>query len=260
MWAWIKRLFSGFASKPVQKPVQKPQTPQVEKTEPKPEAPKAEAPVEHILPAKELWYPKAVIPKKKMNARSEYAKGYPEGAIVHFTAGRDKTEDDSISTYEWGLSEGYVFFVIGPTGVVYQGFPLSHGGSHAGESQWPGLGTSVSRKVVGIEVACAGKVDSNGKSWFGVTYPKSELRYVDESYGCPEGYYKKYTPEQEKALIELLVWLKKNNPDVFQVDYILGHHEVAGKLGIGYWRKNDPGGALSMPMPALRELIRSKVK
>lgn len=250
-WRWLKSL---FAKKPA------PVVPIKPKPEPvKPAEPKKTEPSLPINPDKALWYPKAVIPSKKMTARNPYSKGYPEGAVVHFTAGRDKTESDALNTYDWGVGEGYVFFVIGPTGIVYQGFPLSHGGSHAGESQWPGLGTSVSKKLVGIEVVCAGKLEASGKSWFGVTYPKSEMRYVDESHGCPAGWYKEFTPKQEAALLELLTWLKKNNPDVFQVDYILGHHEVSGKKGIGYWRKNDCGGSLSMSMDALRNVIRGRV-
>jgi len=216
-------------------------------------------PVVKTPASKALWYPKAIIPNRSMpGARNEYANKYPQGAVVHFTAGQDRTEQDALDTYNWGCDEGYVFFVIGPTGKVYQGFPLNKYGSHAGESQWPGLGTSVSSKLVGIEIANAGLLE-NGKSWFGRTYPESETRKVTESYGCPAGQYKKYTQAQEDALIELLVWLKKNNPDVFNVDFILGHHEVSGKKGIGYWRKNDPGGALSMTMDQLRAKVKAGV-
>lgn len=213
-----------------------------------------------VLPDKKLWYPGSILPKRVMKPKISYANGYPLGAVIHFTAGRDKTEQDALDTHFWGCDEGYVFFVIGPTGKVYQSFPLDKGGSHAGESKWPGLGSSVSSKLVGIEIACAGELSSAGKSWFGVTYPRDEMRYVDESYGSSEGWYKRFTKEQEYALIDLLVWLKKNNPDVFNVEYILGHHEVSGKKGIGYQRKSDPGGSLSMTMDQLRQKISVLVK
>jgi hypothetical protein len=51
---------------------------------------------------------------------------------------------------------------------------------------------------------------------------------------------------------------KKNNPNIFNEDYILGHDEVAGPRGIGKSRKQDPGGALSMTMTELRELVKKK--
>lgn len=214
---------------------------------PKVEPPEPSVPVEEVVTEtptpigkKELWVPWAIRPKRAMGTSFTYPKEYPHGAIVHFTAGRDKTEQDALDSYNWGCDEGYVFFVIGPTGKLYQGFPLNKGGAHAGASSWPGLGTGVSAKLVGIEIACAGKLDSRGKSWFGVTYPSEQIRNG----------FKKYTPEQEETLIKLLVWLKKNCPEVFDVQYILGHDEVSPG------RKNDPGSSLSMTMPELREKIK----
>lgn len=226
---------------------------------PKPLIPEAPQSPELVISGKALWYPKAVIPKRKMIGNGEYAQGYPQGAIVHFTAGQDRKEQDALDTYAWGCDEGYVFFVIGPTGVVYQGFPLNVRGSHAGTSSWPGLGDSVSKYLVGIEVACAGELE-DGKSWFGVHYPEEQIRFVTEeqlSGEGPTGHYKKFTEAQEKSLIELLLWLKRNNPDVFNLDYVLSHSEVAGKKTLGYWRKTDVSGALSMTMEKLREYLKS---
>lgn len=206
-----------------------------------------------------LWYPLAEAISPRMTTRGKYSSGYPRGAIVHFTAGRDETEDQARGTVTWGREQGYCYFVIGPTGHVYQAFPLDEWGYHAGESNWSGLGPSVSSKLVGIEVCCAGLLDNNRKSWFGKTYPADATRKVTEAaYGCPTGIYRKYTEDQEESLIQLLTWLAQNKSSVFRTDYILGHHEVSGKQGIGYWRKNDPGGALSMTMPRLRELIQAR--
>lgn len=73
-----------------------------------------------------------------------------------------------------------------------------------------------------------------------------------------KGTYEKYTEKQEQALIELVLWLKKNNPSVFNLDYVLGHDEVAGPSGIGRWRKTDPGGSLSMTMDKFRTLLKNK--
>ena len=227
---WLRKIFAWFESL---------KSPKVEP--PKPSVPEESVPTTSPVEAsKELWVPWAIQPKRKMGTSFTYPKNYPHGAIVHFTAGRDKTEQDALDSYNWGCDQGYVFFVIGPTGKLYQGFPLNKGGSHAGASSWPGLGSGVSSKLVGIEIACAGGLDSRGKSWFGVTYPQDEIR---------KG-FKKYTPEQEETLIKLLVWLKKNNPEVFDVQYILGHDEVSPG------RKNDPGHSLSMSMSELREKIK----
>lgn len=206
-----------------------------------------------------LWCPLAEAVTPHMRTRGKYADRYPRGAIVHYTAGRDRHEDDAKGSLSWGREEGYCFFVIGPTGKIYQSFPLDEWGYHAGESNWPGLGSNVSSKLVGIEVVCAGLLDANRKSWFGAAYPAAETRKLsaDSPHGGPAGIYRKYTDEQEEALFDLLRWLKFNKPNVFDYDHVLGHHEVSGKLGIGRWPKQDPGGALSMPMDELRKKLKA---
>lgn len=202
-----------------------------------------------------LWYPDAQIcPRHTINGT--YDNYYPMGAVVHFTAGHDKTENQAYDTMEYGRKQGYAYMLIGPTGKIYQAHALDKHGSHAGKSYWPGLGSDVSKKLVGIEIANAGEVDSENKSWFGEVQNSEDIRQVSEAYGCPSGRYKKYTIQQEAALIKLLLWMKENNPDVFNFDYVLGHHEVAGIRGIGYWRKTDPGGALSMTMDEFRKELK----
>lgn len=230
MMKWLRKIWSWIESKKTPTP-----------PAPAPSFPEEQVPsTPPVVGEKALWVPWAIRPNRAMPTSFTYPKGYPHGAVVHFTAGRDKTEQEALDSYNWGCDSGFTFFVIGPTGKLYQGFPLNKGGAHAGQSYWPGLGSGVSSKLVGIEVACAGKLDKNGKSWFGVTYPKEEIRNG----------FKKYTPEQEESLIKLLVWLKKNCPEVFDVQYIVGHNEVSPG------RKDDPGYSLSMTMPELREKIK----
>lgn len=208
--------------------------------------------------ARLLWYPLATIITPRMTGRGRYPDNYPRGAVVHFTAGRDKTEEQAKNSINNGRENGYAFFVIGPTGEVYQACPLDEWGYHAGESHWAGIGTGVSSRLVGIEVTCAGKLNDEGKSWFGVTYEQDEIREVGTNYDCPAGLYKKFTNDQEAALMDLLVWLKHNNPSIFSFSYVLGHHEVSGMRGIGRWRKNDPGGALSMKMDEFRTALADR--
>lgn len=156
-----------------------------------------------------LWCPFAERNFKKSRTAGSYAKGYPLGAIVHFTAG---------------------------------------------QSTWPGLGDRVSDDLVGIEIQCAGMLEKSGsvyKTWYGETVPASDVRTVAAQTANQEaGAYQKYTAAQEDALIRLLTWLRENNPDVFSYDYVLGHDEVSPR------RKNDPGGSLSMTMPALRKKLK----
>jgi hypothetical protein len=205
------------------------------------------------LGKKLLWYPLAEITAEKMPTRGTYLNKYPVGAVVHFTAGRSlKGDSDAINTIRGGIRNGYCYFCISRDGSVFQSFPLDRWGYHCGTSSWPELGSSLSSKLVGIEICNAGRLREGNVSWFGEKYPDSEVRTVGKEFQVA-GTYHKYTEAQEKSLIDLLVWLKLNNPEVFQVKNILGHDEISPG------RKNDPAGALSMPMPELRKLIASKV-
>lgn len=209
-------------------------------------------------------YPPATQVATKMKTYNKYRDGWPIGAVVHFTAGRyEGGIDKAIDSILGGTKNGYAFLCIGIDGKVAQGHSIDEWGSHAGRSNWKGVGEAVSSKLIGIEMNCAGmltkKKDGKLYSWFGTEIPQEQVRHVTEkTYGCPDGFYHKYTAAQEDALFELLLWLKEQRPEVFNFDYVLGHHEVSGKAGIGYYRKNDPGGSLSCTMAELRKRLKDE--
>lgn len=219
-----------------------------------------------------LWYPLAKRHSKTMKAAGTFKYKYPVMIVVHFTAGRyEKGAQNAFDSIDNGISNGYNYMCIATDGTVVQASPLDKWGYHAGESAWSKylpkwVSGSVSDESVGIEMNNAGKLtktsDGRYKTWFNTYIPESEVRYVTQAeWGCPTGYYHEYTNKQEQALIDLCVWLIKNDPNgILNENHIVGHHEVAGMLGIGYWRKNDPGGALSMSMDNFRKLIGQKLK
>lgn len=247
----ILNFFSELFKKKELKPIAKPIDSQPVPTNPLPPAPQAVV-AKTLVPKKELWLPYATRWPTLMTTRGNYRKGYPEGAIVHFTAGRYGT-----NAMGSGIASGYAYLLLDEKGQVYQANPLNRWGYHAGASTWKGLGSGVSEYLVGIEITAAGGVtkigDNNYETWFKTHLTDNDVRYVKAKDNVQEGYYHKYTKEQEDSLIKLLLWLKQNNPDVFNFDYVLGHDEVAPN------RKSDPGGALSCTMPEFRQLLKSKL-
>lgn len=210
---------------------------------------------------KRLWY-KPAIQSVKQKSRGKYAKGYPEGLVVHFNAGRH----NPASTMQSGVKNGYLYLAMGRDGTILQGNNLTEWGYHAGKSAWKINGktvSGVSARFAGIEISAAGLVKKNSDGTFAPWYAKKasdmlkedQVRFAKKGQNITgNGYWEKYSPEQEEALIEFCLWLKANNPSVFNFDNVVGHDEVAVPFG----RKNDPGGALSMTMPEFRALLKKR--
>lgn len=228
-----------------------------------------------------LWYPYAIIPNFKQNTKGKYAKKYPKGLVIHWIwAPQVGGKENAEYWARWGKDQGYTFFTLGNDGSVIQSFPLDEWGNHAGDANWTGLGKKISEQMVGIEILCEGKVQKFKDGRFGNETKekrpdgsiKINRRYVNEAdvrfissnkENICRGYYQKFTEKQEESLIKLILWLKQNNPGVFDLNLVLGHDEVAGPTGLGLvnanyadkWRKTDPGGSLSVSMPAFRRLL-----
>jgi N-acetyl-anhydromuramyl-L-alanine amidase AmpD len=237
---WIQKIRKFFTNKrPSSGPIQRPLEP--------------ERPSPSEKGKKLLWCPFAVIdPKYRMNTVGEYRRGYPEGLVVHFTAG-----SSAESSLMWGKEQGFAFWMIAKDGTLYQTKPLNRWGYHAGKSSWPGISGTVSDEFDGVEIDCAGRLEKKGntwQSWFGRVVPASQRRYSKGEANIVEGWYEKMTPEQEATLKRLVLWLKENCPDVFDLDKVVGHDECSPG------RKNDPGASLSMTMPQFREMIKKEYK
>ncbi|MEM4359745.1 MAG: N-acetylmuramoyl-L-alanine amidase [Candidatus Bilamarchaeaceae archaeon] len=181
---------------------------------------------------------------------------YPKGAIVHFTAGRWRTEQNARDSFGWLQSQGFKAVVISRLGNVY--FPRDWDrtwGPHAGRSFHPALGSDVSKHCVGFELVNPGRLTlQNGRwvTWYGETI-ESELvvHYQTQVGNIKPGGYVRFSDLQIEALITILFNLKKRYTQ-FSFDYVLGHDEVAPD------RKNDPGGALGMPMDEFRDLLKQR--
>lgn len=219
------------------------------------------------------WCPLAERYPLLMKTQGKYTGGYPKGAVIHFTGGRfENGKLDAINSIKEGIKNNYTYLCIARTGEIIQAHPVTEWGYHCGESSWNKvqrelqLWGTCNDDLIGIEMCNAGQlqVKNGGRfyTWYGEEIPKSETRYVYEpEYGCPTGFYHKYSPRQEESLAKLLMWLKANDTtDLFSFDHVLGHCEISGKLELGYWRKSDPGGSLSMPLKHFRQYLKDREK
>lgn len=221
-----------------------------------------------IKPLKLLWYPKALKrPDLTMKAVGKYPQNYPMGLVIHWTAGRfDKpTPNNAVQSIKQGIDNGYQYLCCDVDGAIIQTNPLNEYGYHAGESAWVIDGvkkSGMSQYLVGLEVNCAGKLERKGDkyfTWFDLEIPESEVRFVPvNKENIAAGYYHKFTYAQEAAIFNFCLWLKMNNPDVFNLDLVLGHDSCSGPEGIGHWRKTDPGGSLSMTTREFREMLKKQ--
>jgi len=171
------------------------------------------------------------------NSQGKYRYGYPEGAIIHYTASHG-----SLSTeFSYARGKGFCYFIIDKAGNVAQMAPLDGWGYHAGKSSCH-LGNGVSKYLVGIEVICAGKLNDRLETWWGAPVASDKVRRNDQGE-----IFEKFTDAQERVLNSLLVWLKANNPGVFKFSNVLGHEEVSPG------RKVDPGASFSWDLSDYRK-------
>jgi Mannosyl-glycoprotein endo-beta-N-acetylglucosaminidase/N-acetylmuramoyl-L-alanine amidase len=219
----------------------------------------------------------------KHSYRGERPDGL-EGAIVHYDAGRsrptkgaDDLEWGAKNTLIWGQSQGFAYATISRSGIVYLpgNMDWEQWGSHAGRSKCPATKREwVSQFYVGFEINSPGFVFPTDDAdvfvpWFdavrdadgavvlnkkghatvanknGELYRKSQLRILSLPNGnIRPGAYVPYTKEQFTALVNVLLWLKRNFKKSFRLEHVFGHDEVSPG------RKIDPGASLGLPKPA----------
>lgn len=177
----------------------------------------------------------------------ETPSGKFKGLTVHYTVS-GRTAATAKNMVQYLATKGFGCMVMDEDGKIYipENFDvIKDWGYHSGVSKWKDI-KNVSNYFAGIEICCWGKGASVGP-----------FRDVTTAEGyIVAGKYQQYTEAQENALINFILWAKSQNKE-FDLDYVAGHDELrkeAGKLG----DKQDPGGSLSMTMPALRSLVKAK--
>lgn len=253
------------------------------------------------LPSEPLkYYPYRHYVKKiddiSIRTRGKYAGLYPDGICIHYTAGRSRGPEfagpkygKSAEKHAYNLmayqkkQDLSSYLIMDRLGRIYQNFPIDEWGWHVGKSYHDNLGGMLSKKLVGIEIQCAGKVkaatkedvdaweDYNKKKlkkgnyykarwtrvdrgdWF---FSEDEVRYGEAVDNCAEGFYHKFTELQERELTRFILWLYKNGRGKFSMSNVFGHDSICKPEG----RKSDPGHSLSKTIPQYQKELYEIIK
>ncbi len=178
----------------------------------------------------------------KTHGRFKTKSGKARGLVVHYTvSGRTQASAKSVVSYL--AKEGLGCPVMDENGIIYvpENFNfLTDVAYHAGASSWRGV-SGLSAYCIGMEICNWGTA--------GKEKGAKDLRLQGTKHdNIKPGTYQMYTLAQERALINLCLWLKKQCPE-FDFDWVVGHDEIAPT------RKSDPGASLSMSMPEFRKLL-----
>ena len=211
--------------------------------------------------AKLLWYPGADLRwQGRLRGRGPYKSdsGLPIGAVFHTTSGcaRDNLHKDADNTLNWAQQCGHGYFLIDRDGTIFQMIPLNQYGIHVKDSNAKhNEYTRLNNKYVGIEMMCCGmvkKVDQNiyKGSYFNQIIPRNKVECLSKKMeNIHPGCYHIVTQEQIESAIELMCWMKNNDPDNFMIKNITTHDECEHN------RKTDPGYSWSYTAKQLRDVI-----
>jgi hypothetical protein len=187
---------------------------------------------------------KGVRFKDRGNYRTK--TGMFEGLTLHYAVSGNEPRN-ARGVVRWLAKQGYAAPAMDKNGVIYipEGYDIFRDwGYHAGKSKRKGK-SGVSKYDLGLEVCCWGRNSKVGP----YRTSKGEANII-------AGKYQKFTAKQEKAIVNLIMWLKSQNPE-FNLDNVYGHDELRTNVG-RKGDKQDPGASLSMTMPKYRTYIKKQ--
>lgn len=159
-------------------------------------------------------------------ANSSGGEMTPRYIICHDTAGRlsQFSSVDWFKSKECGTS---AHFVVERDGTVTQMVPLNRKAFHAGASKWKGQ-SGLNSCSIGIEIVNPGKMDADGKAWFGPCCKPQEIEFKSTpEHG--DGWWLPYTEAQVAAVKLLCTLIVEEYPDCNE---ILTHWQISPKRKI----------------------------
>lgn len=150
----------------------------------------------------------------------------PTLIVLHETAGRLE-KGNTVSWFQSRSSKVSAHFVIERDGSIVQMVPCNRKAFHAGVSGWQGRKFCNSFSI-GIELVGPGKLDENGRAWFGEVFPDAK-EAASEAHG--RGKWLCFTPAQIESCRALCVAIMGAYPDC---------NDIATHWEVSPGRKVDP--------------------
>lgn len=147
----------------------------------------------------------------------------PSLIVIHHTGG-SLAKFNSVKYLQNSSSKASAHIVIEYDGTISQMVAFNKKAWHAGVSSYNGV-KNVNDFSIGIEIVNPGKLNSEGKSYFGTSFKDYELKETSlkESPYHGAGLWLPFSKEQESSLITLCKELCKN----YKIENIVGHYDIA---------------------------------
>jgi N-acetylmuramoyl-L-alanine amidase len=162
----------------------------------------------------------------------------PTAIIIHFTGGA--TAQSSAEWFQNPAAKASAHVIVDRDGSIIQCVPFTRVAFHAGRSSWKGR-VGANNFTIGIEIANWGILSSRADGMYysssGAAVHPNRVVLAEHKNENVRRAWEAYTPEQVRAVGDLITALKASYPTLVEV---IGHEDVAPS------RKTDPGPAAPM--------------
>lgn len=138
----------------------------------------------------------------------------PRFIVLHDTAG-GATKFSTVNYFAAKGTSVSAHFVVERDGTITQMVATNRRAYHAGQSKWRGI-SGLNSCSIGIEIVNPGKLDKDGKAWFGQAAKPSEIK-AETTPNHGSGFWLPYSQQQIDAVTLLCREIVEDHTDVNEI-------------------------------------------